>query len=129
MEAELINYLRLYGDEKYTFQVYLSTVQNVQLRKCLSRFWCSNHCLQIEAGRRFPSNVPLARRICKMCDLGAIEDEDHFLLVCPAYAHLRAKFIDHLPLGPITPVQELLSCQNQATLARYIEQCLHIRTS
>ena len=64
-----------------------------------------------------------------MCDLGAIEDEDHFLLVCPAYAHLRAKFIDHLPLGPITPVQALLSCQNQATLARYIEQCLYIRTS
>ena len=85
------NYLRLYGNEKYAFQVYLSTVQNVQLRKCLSRFRCSNHCLQIEAGRRFPSNVPLASRICKMCDLGAIEDEDHFLLVCPAYAHLRAK--------------------------------------
>ena len=128
-KSRIVNYMRLCGSEKYAFQMYLSTVQNVQLRKCLSRFRCSNHCLQIEAGRRGPIKVPLAERVCKMCNLDAIEDEDHFLLVCPAYAHLRDKFIDHLPLGPITPVQELLSCPNQATLARYIEQCLHIRTS
>jgi hypothetical protein len=45
-----------------------------------------------------------------MCSLEAIEDEDHFLLVCPAYEHVRNMFREQLPLGPVTPVQELLSC-------------------
>jgi hypothetical protein len=32
-----------------------------------------------------PVKVPVQQRYCKLCDLGAVEDEDHFLLVCPAY--------------------------------------------
>lgn len=78
--------------------------------KCLSRFRCSNHCLEIETGRRAkPLKVPCAERTCKKCSLGAIEDEDHFLLVCPAYDPIRSPFRDLLPLGPVTPVQVLLS--------------------
>ena len=74
-------------------------------------FWCSNHCLQTESGRSVSFHqASLAERVCKKCYLGAIEDEDHFLVVCPAYAQLRDRFIDHMPLGPITPVQESLSC-------------------
>ncbi len=125
----LTNYFRLYGSNAYGFQAYLSLVDNVQLRKCLSRFRCSNHCLEIETGRRTkPLKTPICERLCKQCSLGAVEDEDHFLLVCPAYEHIRDKFRHHLPIGPITSIQELVSCQNQSALARFIEQCLQIRT-
>jgi len=62
-----------------------------------------------------------------MCSLEAIEDEDHFLLVCPAYEHVRNTFREQLPLGPVMPVQELLSCQDQSSLARFLEQCLQYR--
>jgi hypothetical protein len=70
----------------------------------------------------------ICERLCKQCSLGAVEDEDHFLLVCPAYEHIRDKFRHHLSIGPITSIQELVSCQNQSALARFIEQCLQIRT-
>jgi hypothetical protein len=125
----LANYFRLYGSNAYGFQAYLSLVDNVQLRKCLSRFRCSNHGLEIETGRRTkPLKTPICERLCKHCSLGAVENEDHFLLVCPAYEHIRDKFRHHLPIGPITSIQELVSCQNQSALARFIEQCLQIIT-
>ena len=88
----LANYLRLYSTSAYGFQSYLSLVNNVQLRKCLSRFRCSNHCLEIENGRRTkPFKTPICERLCKKCSLGAVEDEDHFLLVCPAYSLFQPK--------------------------------------
>jgi hypothetical protein len=124
----LANYFRLYGSNAYGFQAYLSLVNNVQLKKCLSHFR-SNHCLEIETSRRTkPLKAPICERLCKQCNLGAVEDEDHFLLVCPAYEHIHDKFRHHLPIGPITSIQELVSCQNQSALARFIEQCLQIRT-
>jgi hypothetical protein len=125
----LANYFRLYGNNAYGFQAYLSLVDNVQLRKCLSRFCCFNHCLEIETSRRTkPLKTPICERLCKQCSLGVVEDEDHFLLVCPAYEHIRDKFRHHLPIGPITSIQELESHQNQSAFARFIKQCLQIRT-
>ncbi len=103
--SRLANYVRLYDICEYVFQPYLSTVSNVQFRKCLARFRCSNHCLEVEVGRRTkPTKTPLHERLCKMCSLEAIEDEDHFLLVCPAYEHVRNMFREQLPLGPVTLV-------------------------
>jgi len=129
LDSWLTNYFRLYGSNAYGFQAYLSLVDNVQFKKCLSCFRCSNHCLEIETGHRTkPLKTPICERLCKQCSLGAIEDEDHFLLVCPTYEHIRDKFRHHLPIGPITSIQELVSCQNQFALARFIEQCLQIRT-
>ena len=127
--ARLANYFRPYGNSAYGFQPYLSLVNNVQLRKCLSRFRCSNHCLEVETGRRGkPLKTPICERLCKQCSLGAVEDEDNFLLICPAYEHIRDRFRQHLPIGPITSVQEMVSCQNQSAFARFIEHCLQIRT-
>jgi hypothetical protein len=110
---KLANYFRLYGSIAYGFQAYLSLVDNVQLRKCLSHFRCSNHCLEIETDcKTKPLKTPICERLCKQCSLGAVEDEDHFLLICPTYEHIRDKFRHHLPIGPITSIQELVSCQN-----------------
>jgi hypothetical protein len=55
--------------------------------------------------------------------LGAIEDEHHFLLVCPTYQSVQEKFRGSLPLTVITPLAELLSCQQQGILARFLVQC------
>ena len=50
----------------------------------------------IETGRH--KNIPRDQRICPMCKLqfgqnSDIEDEYHFILICPTYRDLRKKFI------------------------------------
>ncbi len=122
-------YLGLNSSAQYGYKEYLSRVDNAQLRRSLARFRCANHKLQIELGRQVkPVKVPVQQRYCKLCDLGAVEDEDHFLLVCPAYQSVRKRFRGSLPLTAITPLAELLSCQQQGILARFLVQCQTVRS-
>ena len=53
---------------------YLQVVNNYFIRRQLTRFRRSNH--------------QLLRR-CKFCGTNCVENEIHFLLVCPLYHHLR----------------------------------------
>ena len=34
-------------------------------------------------------NLKLEERICQLCDLNCVEDEFHFLCICPVYSDLR----------------------------------------
>jgi len=77
----------------YAHQRYLQMITNVQLRQSLSRFRCSNHRLEVECGRHVkPESVPRRDRIYRLCSLGAVEDEDHLLLVCHDHHDIRCKF-------------------------------------
>jgi len=121
-------YLGLNNLAQYGYKEYLSKVDNAQLRRSLARFRCANHKLQIELGRQVkPVKVPVQQRYYKLCNLGAVEDEDHFLLVCPAYQNVRERFKGSLPLIAIIPLVELLSCQQQGILARFLAQCQTVR--
>ena len=71
---------------------YLSKVTIRKFRTALSRFRCSSHDLFIETGRYI--NIIREQRICKLCNFNLIEDEYHFLLICPVYIHLREKYLD-----------------------------------
>ena len=51
----------------------------------------SAHSLEIETGRY--NATPLDQRICKFCTSPHVENEYHFLLVCPVYTYLRRKFL------------------------------------
>jgi len=122
-------YLGLNSSAQYGYKEYLSGVDNAQLRRSLARFPCANHKLQIELGRQVkPVKVPMQQRYCKLCNLGAVEDEDHFFLVCLAYQNVQKRFRGSLPLTAITPLAELLSCQQQGILARFLVQCQTIRS-
>jgi hypothetical protein len=121
-------YLGLNSSAQYGYKEYLSRVDNAHLRKILARFRCANHKLQIELGRQVkPVKVPVQQYYCKLCNLGAVEDEDHFLLVYPAYQSVRERFKSSLPLTAITPLAELLSCQHQGIVARFLMQCQTVR--
>ncbi len=122
-------YLGLNNSTQYGYKEYLSRVDNAQLRRSLACFRCANHKLQIELGRQVkPVKVPVQQRYCKLCNLGVVEDEDHFLLVCHVYQSVRERFRGSLPLTAITPLAELLSCQQQGILARFLVQCHTIRS-
>ena len=47
---------------------------------------CTN-ILEIERGRHI--DVPGENRICRLCSMGTVESEFHFLLVCPLYTSFR----------------------------------------
>jgi hypothetical protein len=121
-------YLGLNSSAQYGYKEYLSRVDNAHLKRSLARFRCANHKLQIELGRQVkPMKVSVQQRYCKLCNLGAIEDEDYFLLVCLAYQSVRKRFRSSLPLTAITPLAELSNCQEQGILVRFLVQCQTVR--
>jgi hypothetical protein len=115
----------------YAHQSYLQAITNVQLRQSLSRFRCSNHHLEVECGRHAkPKSVLRRDKVCRRCPLGAIEDEDHMLLVCPAHHDIRCKFGQLLgkQLTPCSLLPELMHSANQKAIALYLVSYLDNRS-
>jgi len=69
------------------YEKYLDCIQNNKHRIALTRLRCSAHKLAIEEGRH--RNVDRNNRVCTKCNMGLIECEYHFVLVCPFYRDLR----------------------------------------
>ena len=86
------NKLRTYKVFKTNFkqEKYLS-LNNFEERKKLSQFRIRAHKLEIEQGRYTIPKTPVTSRICRQCDLNLVENEIHFLVICPKYAHLGSK--------------------------------------
>ena len=61
--------------------------------KCITKIRLSSHTLVIEQGRYNKTNRN--RRTCKLC-INEIEDEMHFILLCPSYVNLRKQFINRI---------------------------------
>ena len=76
--------------------------------------------LPIEEGRR--SRRPQARRVCNLCNIGALGDESHMLLECPV-SGLRLQF-SSLLLSCSGVMRRLLWAKDQHALCRYIIACL-----
>ena len=60
-------------------------------KSVLSKYRISAHSLSVENGRY--KNLPKIERKCLCCNLREIEDEYHFVLICPAFSDLREKYI------------------------------------
>ncbi len=102
-------------------------ITNVQLKQSLSRFRCSNHRLEVECGRHAkPKSVPRRDKVCRLCSLGAVEDEDHLLLMCPAHHDICGKFGQQLgkQLTPCSLLPELMHSATQKAIALYLVSCL-----
>ena len=63
-----------------------------KLRINISKLRLSAHQLRIETGRYARNRLERALRLCTLCDKSDIEDEYHFVLVCPVYDS-RKKYI------------------------------------
>jgi len=115
----------------YVHQNYLQAITNVQSRQSLSRFRCSNHRLVVECGRHAkPESVPRRDKVYRLCPLGAVEDENHMLLVCPAHHDIRCKFGQQLgkQLTPCSLLLKLMHSTNQKAVALYLVSCLDNRS-
>lgn len=97
-------------------------------RRELSRFRTSSHFLRVEMDRYLPHHPAHNTRTCRLCDTGAVEDEQHMVFECahPALAQLRQDykglFLDEDSTSAITTLPALLR-QQQNQLAAFIGAC------
>ena len=69
--------------DQIKFEKYLTCVKLRKHRVALTKLRTSDHSLMIEMGRRKRPRLSREERICNHCK--TIEDEKHFLLMCPLY--------------------------------------------
>ena len=104
--------LKSYCLYKHDFkpEKYLNVVSENKYKVALSKFRTSSHDLRIET-RRY-DNILQDQRLCISCNMGKVEDEFHFLLVCPKYRDLRSKYFKryfcHWPT--INNFESIMSC-------------------
>jgi hypothetical protein len=90
----------------YESESYLCDIRCVQLWKALARFQCGNTHLEVMLGAW--KGMPYAKRLCRGCDLGKVEDEEHLLLVYPNTQKVRECFCSALPLTHTNTLVELM---------------------
>ena len=101
-----------------------------KLKISLSRFRCSAHNLMVETGRH--NNIPYEHRLCPICNTQIVEDEYHFVMICPLYSDLRKQYITQL--NNSTPSYQLcyqLFNSDEATvlkLSKFIYFAIKIRS-
>ena len=78
--------LRLVGETMYNIEKYLD-LTDFDIRSAISKLRVSAHPLEIEKGRY--KKLPVCERICKYCNLKAVEDETHFISNCSFYENTR----------------------------------------
>ena len=84
--------LKLYKMFKHEFRCepYLQNVKNTNFRKMFTRLRTSSHFLEIERGRYV--NKSECDRLCALCN--TVENEFHFVMVCPLYNDLQCDFFN-----------------------------------
>ena len=94
-DMNLCSSLLLYKELKVNFTIaeYLKRLNNSKLRNVIFKIRLSSHNLFIETGRH--NNIARNQRKYSKCRLNEIQDENHFILVCPYFIDLRNTFISN----------------------------------
>jgi len=121
-ETNSTNKLRTYKLFKTTFTMenYVLHITNTKIHQNFTALRISNHLLNIETGRyKRPKKTPVSERLCTMCSMGAVEDEQHFILDCAYYKTERSLFLNNLQslltidnLSPSELFHLIMSCSN-----------------
>ena len=80
--------------KEYEIQSYLKNIKKAEHRQTISKLRTSSHKLNIETGRY--KKIDRSDRICKMCNCGTPETEEHFLLYCTSFFSVRNEFASKL---------------------------------
>ena len=110
----------------------MSNIISKSLRSALTRLRISAHDLNIERGRYV--GIDRRDRLCNCCNMSVIEDEYHFLLVCPLYRELRMRyfpkyFCNWPNIDKLYKLLNISSNQKQIKLALYINNSFKHRSS
>ncbi len=100
---------------------YLTKHLTIKQRSAIARFRCGSYPLAIELGRYRRPMTPLENRVCRVCDEGYVEDEQHYLVQCSKYADIRDKHFGPLMTDPDPDkLKYILTTCNYRNLANYL---------
>ena len=102
--------------------IYWEVPMSIAKLQRILRFRIGSHLLPIEQGRHL--RLPRHRRVCRVCHTGALGDERHMLLECPALADLRDEY-SPLVAGCSGVMARLVWARIQPMVSRYIIACLY----
>ena len=115
-------------NSRYAAEGYLAEVGNSHERRALAMFRTGCHWLHIQRGRHAP-RLARDQRICKLCDMGTVEDEQHMLFECPAHATARCTCASLFCsfMQPQTtrdlPTFMQINRDKMPLVAKFVEQC------
>ena len=103
----------------------------MKYQRSIAKIRLSSHNLSIETGRY--SNTSKASRCCFSC-ADCVEDEYHFILVCPVYANFRRKYIKeyYYKRPSMFKLVQLFNTENYITmsnLGKFIFNSMKLRSS
>ena len=89
--TKFLNYRNMLNAELSVHQLY-NTAAYVPdfIRVAFTRLRLMSHSLKVETGRW--SRIPREERRCDRCDAGAVQDEEHVLIVCSNAQHIRLRY-------------------------------------
>jgi hypothetical protein len=87
----LLTYNCIQLDHQY--ESYLNKVTNSKHKRALTKLRLSSTGLRIETGRHGSNRIYRHLSTCQLCSSVDIEDEYHFVFVCPCYKDLRIMYI------------------------------------
>ena len=124
MTACIIKKLSLYSKYKQKFEVLSYTDLPFRDRQIISKILCISHKLKVETGRHTIPYTPREERICNLCTLNKVEDEEHFIVECSAYEKLRS---EHFSQKKYLTAVEILTQEDPATVASFLRKAYALR--
>ena len=118
---------------KFEFEKYLDNLP-FSTRIAMSKLRLSSHKLRIETGRYKQQRTDRSLRKCQFCNSQDLEDEYHFLLICPLYTDIRKKYISksYFDRPSVYKFVYLMSSTDtyiQKKLGRYVHDSFKLRKS
>ena len=86
----------------------------------------NSHEVHSEIGHCIVPKTPWVERIFHLCENRNIEDENHFVLKCPAYTHIRSQFHN---LCCNSNLPSILTCQNYSELETLLTKLFEHRNT
>jgi hypothetical protein len=127
--------LELYKNckELFSYENYLNILPK-NLRFYITRIRMSAHTLRVQTGRYGQNRIPRSERYCLFCNTMDLEDEYHFVLICPCYVDIRKKYVKqyYYKRPSMCKFIELISSNNKIilmNLAKYLRESIKIRNT
>ena len=114
-------------DKHFKYENYLNDVVVEKHKIALSRFRTAAHKLMVEEGRY--RGIDKNLRICQFCNANIVEDEYHFLLVCPMYREQRIQLLPkYYCRWPSTTKFKMLLNETRVNVVKNLAKFLYVAT-